>query len=65
MNLSPGSGDCDMAAERAFPMGMSSSVLRWQPRLLEEGLQLAPERKLPKECEWKQGESARGKKNLF
>jgi hypothetical protein len=36
-------------------------MLRWQ-HPLDEGHQLAPEQRSTKECEWKQGESAEGKK---
>src|SRR5438132_11801473 len=64
-NPSPSSGDCKVAAERAqLATAAFSSIPRWQPRLLEEGLQLAPEQKLQKRVRMEAGRVGEGRKNL-
>jgi hypothetical protein len=66
VKLSPGSGDCEVAAERAqlanrsvqFDAEMAAPVTR---RRTPTGTGADSS---TIECEWKQGESARGRKNL-
>ena len=62
----PGSGDCEVAAERTFlHRGVQFGLEMAAPDFKRKNPNWHRSKPLHTECEWKQGEPARGKKKPF